>query len=73
MVLYPAIGFKNVKFLLSTETKIGSYLWNSSMSTSYKPFNQGVVETSECQIAGVSSHLQNRWHELFYVYLLKFA
>lgn len=43
------------------------------MSALYEPFIQSVVEASKGQRAGVSLNLQDKWHELFYIYLLMFA
>lgn len=39
------------------------------MFASYKHLIQGVVEASKVQRPGILLDLQNKWHELFYVYL----
>ena len=33
----------------------------------------GIAEASKGQRAGVSLNLQNKWHDLFYIYLFMFA
>lgn len=43
------------------------------MSALYEPLIQGVGEALKGQRTRVSLNLQNKWHELFYVYLLTFA